>query len=167
MDHGYQPVRWIGSVKVRAKGDLAPILFRAGSLCNKRDLLVSPHHRMFLSGWQAQMMFGENEVLAAAKHLVNDSTVLRKEGGEVEYFHILLDTHEIIYAEGCPSESFHPGQEGWRALDEEARAEILQLFPQLVAAQFDAYGDSARLTLKAYEAQIIARSLGFSDRTAS
>jgi hypothetical protein len=52
-------------------------------------------------------------------------------------------------------------------LDEVARAEILKLFPQLVEARLDAYGDSARLTLKAYEAQIIARSLRFAERTAS
>ena len=66
---------------------------------------------------------------------------------------MLFDTHEIVFAEGAPSESFHPGQEGWGALAEEARAEILALFPELEDDRFDAYGASARRTLKAHEAK--------------
>ncbi|MDX1822109.1 MAG: Hint domain-containing protein, partial [Paracoccaceae bacterium] len=155
MDHGYQPIRWIGSTKVRAVGHLAPILFRKGVLNNVRDLMVSPQHRMFLNGWQAEVLVGEHEVLAAAKHLVNDSTVRRVEGGEVEYFHILFDTHEIIFAEGCPSESFHPGVMGWGALAEEARQEIITLFPQLDNGNFNNFGESARVTLKPHEARML------------
>jgi hypothetical protein len=158
MDSGYRPIRWIGSTKVSAVGNLAPILFRKGTLSNTRDLMVSPQHRMFLSGWQAEILFAENEVLAAAKHLVNDNSVVRVEGGEVEYFHILFDEHEIIFAEGSPSESFHPGREGWGALSEETRAEILTLFPQLAGVNFDAYGPSARTTLKGHEAQLVVQA---------
>ena len=160
MDHGYQPIRWIGSTRVAATGNLAPILFRKGVLNNVRDLMVSPQHRMFLNGWQAEVLVGEHEVLAAAKHLVNDSTVRRVEGGEVEYFHILFDTHEIIFAEGCPSESFHPGVVGWGALAEESRQEIVTLFPQLEHGNFNAFGDSARVTLKPHEARMLFAQQG-------
>jgi len=128
-------------------------------LGNTRDLRVSPQHRMLLGGWQAQMLFGDDEVLVAAKHLVNDSTILRVEGGEVEYFHMLFDTHEIVFASGAPSESFHPGQIGWGALAEEARAEILELFPELASGDFAQYGASARRSLKAYEASLAAKFL--------
>ena len=152
-DHDYQPIRWIGSTKVAATGSVAPILIKAGALGNARDLRVSPQHRMLLGGWQAEMLFGDAEVLVAAKHLVNDQTILRVEGGEVEYFHMLFDTHEIVFAEGAASESFHPGQIGWGALAEDARAEILALFPELEQNQFGAYGTSARRTLKAHEAK--------------
>ncbi len=159
-DHDYQPIRWIGASKVQAIGNIAPILIKAGTLGNSRDLRVSPQHRMLLGGWQAEMLFGTDEVLVAAKHLVNDSTILRVEGGEVEYFHMLFDTHEIVFAEGAPSESFHPGQEGWGALAEEARAEILALFPELAAGDFSAYGTSARRTLKSHEAAAVANLTG-------
>ena len=60
MDHGYQPIRWIGSSKRAATGDLAPILIRKGALGNDRDLRVSPQHRMLLQGWQAELLFGAN-----------------------------------------------------------------------------------------------------------
>ena len=59
MDRGYQPIRWIGSFKRSAQGDLAPILVRKGALGNDRDLRVSPQHRMLLQGWQAEMFFEE------------------------------------------------------------------------------------------------------------
>jgi len=54
MDHGYQPIRWIGSSKRPATGNMAPILIRKGALGNDRDLRVSPQHRMLLQGWQAE-----------------------------------------------------------------------------------------------------------------
>ena len=155
MDRGYQPIRWIGSSKVPATGDFAPILIRKGALGNSRDLRVSPQHRMLLQGWQAEMLFGEEEVLATAKSLVNDHSILRDEGGEVEYFHILFDTHEIIYAEGAPSESFHPGEQGWKALDQATRDEILTLFPELADGIFEGYGASARTSLKHSEGQLL------------
>ncbi|WP_223296088.1 Hint domain-containing protein [Thalassobium sp. R2A62] len=155
MDHGYQPIRWIGSSKRAATGDLAPILIRKGALGNDRDLRVSPQHRMLLQGWQAEMLFGELEVLATAKSLLNDHSILRDEGGEVEYFHTLFDTHEIIYAEGCRSESFHPGQQGWKALDQATRDEILTLFPQLADGNLNDYGPAARMSLKHKEGKLL------------
>lgn len=159
MDHGPQPIRWIGSSKRPAIGDLAPILIRKGALGNTRDLRVSPQHRMLLSGWQAEVLFGESEVLATAKSLVNDHSILREEGGEVEYFHMLFDTHEIVYAEGAPSESFHPGAVGWKALDMPTRNEILELFPQLANGNFDSYGPSARPSLKHKEGYLLGQSV--------
>ena len=155
MDHGYQPIRWIGSTKRSATGDLAPILIRKDALGNDRDLRVSPQHRMLLQGWQAEMLFGELEVLATAKSLLNDQTILRDEGGEVEYFHMLFDTHEIIWAEGCRSESFHPGKQGWKALDQATRDEILTLFPQLADGTLNDYGPAARMSLKHKEGKVL------------
>ena len=153
-DHGYQPIRWIGSTVVEAKGRLAPIVFEVGAVGNARRLKVSPQHRMLLSGWQAELLFDEPEVLAAAKMMVNDTTIRPEEGGEVEYFHMLFDVHEIVYAEGAASESFHPGHQGWGALAEAAREEILTLFPMLDGQRFDTYGPSARRSLTAAETRV-------------
>ena len=155
MDRSYQPIRWIGSSKRPATGDLAPILIRKGALGNSRDLRVSPQHRMLLQGWQAEMLFGEEEVLATAKSLVNDHSILRDEGGKVEYFHMLFDTHEIIWAEGAPSESFHPGEQGWKALDQATRDEIVTLFPELADGRFEDYGASVRKSLKKNDGQLL------------
>ena len=130
MDAGLQPVAWIGRATVPAQGALAPILIRKGALDNDRDLLVSPQHRMMLDGWRVQMHCGIDEVLAPAKALANDSTIRHVEGGMVTYVHIAFDSHQIVMAEGIPSESFYPGAEALNALDQAARAEILALFPE-------------------------------------
>ena len=131
MDHGMQPIRWIGSSRVSGLGALAPIRIGAGALGNDRDLLVSPNHRMLLTGPRAELLFGEGEVLMAAKFLTADARVRSEPCAVAEYYHILFDQHEIIFAEGAPAESLHMGGEAIGALDAEARAEIAAIFPDL------------------------------------
>lgn len=130
MDNGLQPIAWIGRATVPAQGPLAPILIRKGAMDNVRDLLVSPQHRMMLDGWRVEMHCGTDEVLAPAKALTNDHSIRRVEGGFVTYVHIAFATHEVVIAEGIPSESFFPGTEAINALDQAARNEILSLFPE-------------------------------------
>ncbi|WP_189640226.1 Hint domain-containing protein, partial [Paramylibacter ulvae] len=159
-DNGVQELRWIGSRTVSATGNFAPIMIKAGAMGNDRDLMVSPQHRMLIEGWKAEMLYGEAEVLAAAKHLVNGDSIYAQEGGEVEYFHMLFDQHELVIANGAISESFHPGELGMGSMAEEAREEIFALFPELrVDAQN--YGPSARSSLKSYEAQILGENPDF------
>ncbi|PIE16097.1 MAG: type I secretion protein [Rhodobacterales bacterium] len=154
-DHGMQPLRWIGSSTRQAEGHLAPILFRKGALGNERDLLVSPQHRMLLCGWQAELIFGETEVLVPAKSLLSDHTVIRKIGGQVCYYHLLFDQHEIIYAEGIPSESYHPNDKTIAGFDPQCRDEVLRLFPGLANGEDCAYGDPARPSLSHQEATVL------------
>jgi len=155
-DHGAQPLRWIGSKALPAHGKLAPVMIKAGALDNDRDLKVSQLHRMLVTDWRAELMFGETEVLATAKHLVNGDTIYVAEGGEVEYFHMLFDNHEIVTANGAASESFHPGEQGMSWLEEEMREEIFAIFPEL-RVQLDGYGPAARMSLKAFEARALKR----------
>ena len=105
-------------------------------------------------------MFGEREVLTAAKHLINNDTIYVREGGEVEYFHMLFDGHEIVYANGAASESFHPGEVGIAALNDDAREEIYALFPEL-REDISIYGPSARTSLKGHEAKVLAENPDF------
>ncbi|WP_226780571.1 Hint domain-containing protein [Oceaniglobus trochenteri] len=104
-DHGAQKVRWIGHQTLRATGAMAPIRIAAGTLNNDNDLIVSPNHRLFIYQRQDRVKAGQAEVLVKAKYLVNDDTVTRTDGGFVDYFQILFDRHEIIYAEGIAAES--------------------------------------------------------------
>lgn len=157
MDHGFQPIRWIGATTVPAEGKLAPVVFRRGAMGNERDLRVSPQHRMLVRGWHVELMFGKSEALVPAKALINDETVFQLEGGNVEYFHIMFDQHELVYAEGIPSESFHPGHIGLGSFAEEAREEILTLFPEL-REDITAYSEPARPTLKVREARVLAEN---------
>lgn len=104
-DSGPQPIRWIGQQTVRATGAFAPITIAAGVLNNDAKLTVSPSHRLFIYQRHDRLGVGQNEVLVRAGHLVNGDTVTQTEGGFVDYFQLLFDKHEIIYAEGIPAES--------------------------------------------------------------
>lgn len=158
LDHGLQPLRWAGGSRRLAVGALAPVRIRAGALGNTADLRVSPQHRLLVSGWQVGLLFAEDEVLVPAIALVNGTTVTRDEGGLVDYFHLLFDRHEILMSDGAPSESFHPGDQGWQALDAAARDEILLLFPEL-ADQRASAAALARPCLRAFEGRALAALL--------
>ncbi|KAJ55712.1 hypothetical protein ACMU_13580 [Actibacterium mucosum KCTC 23349] len=151
-DHGPQPVRWIGKKTVAAKGKLAPVRFETGVLGNDRPLTVSPQHRMLMAGYQSQMYFGENEVLIPAKHMTWMDGAETVSGGEVTYVHLLFDHHEVVFAEGAASESFHPGLCGLEAVEGQARDELFNLFPEL-RWNPGAYGHCARRSLRQFEAK--------------
>lgn len=154
-DHGYQPIRWIGLAKRPAYGRLAPIRIKAGALGNSRDLWVSPQHKMLITDAMAELLFEQNEVLVPANFLVNDDTIRVMEGGFVEYLHIMFDDHEIIFAEDAPSESFFLGAQGWKSLDDPAQAELLELFPELMDKDFSAHDQTARRSLRKFEADVL------------
>ena len=104
-DDGPQEIRWIGQTTLRASGEQAPIVIKAGALHNANDLLVSPDHRLFIYQRADVLGAGRAEVLVRARHLVNGVTVYRQEGGFIDYFQILFDRHQIIYAEGIAAET--------------------------------------------------------------
>jgi len=153
-----QQIKWIGSRTVPATGDFAPITIAKGVLGNHSDLTVSPQHRMLVAGSVAELLFGEPEVLVPAKHLLSWDGVYRAKLETVEYFHILFETHQVIHANGALSESFHPGEQAMDAVSQDARDEILSLFPEL-ADQPTAYGPAARFSLKGYEAEVLGRGM--------
>lgn len=157
LDNGVQRIRWIGRRTVPAVGKLAPVRIKAGAFENARDLLVSPQHRMLLDGWRAQLLFGEEQVLTSAKHLVNDNTIRHDDCGEVTYIHMLFDQHEIVFAENVPSESFFPGSTGLDAITCEAREELFGIFPELRSLP-NSYGDTARMCLRKPEAKLFMAS---------
>ncbi|OED48754.1 hypothetical protein AB838_09610 [Rhodobacteraceae bacterium (ex Bugula neritina AB1)] len=153
-DNGMQPVRWISQSTVPATGNLAPIRVKAGHLGAERDLLVSPQHRMLFSGSQASLLFGESEVLVSAVHMLNDRSIRREPGGTVTYVHVLFDQHEIIYAEGAASESFHPGVQAVSALEEPVREELFRIMPDLRWHSGEG-GRTARLCASRHEAALL------------
>lgn len=147
VDHGPQAVRWIKARTVNrwalaAAERLRPVRIKAGALgagCPETDLLVSQQHRMLVRSRIAERMFDEPEVLLAAKHLIGlPGIALAEDVDEVTYLHFLCDKHEIVLANGAPTESLYAGPMAMKALGEAAVAEILMLFPEL--GQMGSYG---------------------------
>lgn len=144
QESGWQPVRWIGRRRVSAGAldadpKLWPVRIRAGALgpgLPTRDLWVSRQHRMLVRSKIAERMFGCGEVFVPAIKLVSLPGVdVEEPGAGVEYLHILLDRHEVIYANGCPTESLFTGPGALDALGAEAVAELHSILPALACAR--------------------------------
>ena len=104
-DHGVQKIRWIGKQIVRGEGQLAPIRIEKGAVQNVEALCLSPMHRLFVYQRRDAIGAGRPEILVTAESLVNGVTVTKSEGGHIEYFQLLFDNHEILFAEGVAVES--------------------------------------------------------------
>jgi hypothetical protein len=155
LDDGPQPVRWIGKREVPAIGTMAPIRINAGTFGRHGTLHLSPQHRVLVQDVQAEMLFGESEVLVKAKDLINDHSVRRVEGGAVTYVHILFDRHQVVWSEGLATESFLPGPQTTAVFERDIVDEILTIFPELDPDTGAGYSPAARRTLKAFEARVL------------
>ena len=162
-DNGAEPILWIGSrrmtgARLFVAPELRPIRFQAGALGIERpdeELLVSPAHQMLVRGAAAKALFNTSEVLVPARELVNGTNItvdcaLR----EVTYVHLLLPSHQIVWANGVETESFHPANTAMSSLGEVDRMRLLAQFPDL---EFDPhlYGGYARRNLSASESAIL------------
>ncbi|MDB4558925.1 Hint domain-containing protein [Amylibacter sp.] len=164
-DNGLQAIRWIGKkrmtgARLQAYPELRPIRIRKdafGDGLPERDMWVSPQHRMLVKSERTLLDYGENEVLVPAKGLLNDLSVTVDYGlRETEYVHILFDKHEVVFANSTPTESFHPGQHALDTIEDEARDELFEIFPELASDPME-YGPSARLSLKVREVQSLTK----------
>ena len=158
-DDGAQPLRWIGKRSVPAIGKMAPICIRQNALGEHGELMVSPLHRVLVKDALAELMFGDAEVLIAAKDLVNDHSIRPVEGGEVEYVHLMFDRHQVVTSDGLATESFLPGPQTTKSFEDEIVEEITTIFPELDLSTGEGYGPAARPMLKRYEAEALLRGV--------
>jgi hypothetical protein len=77
-------------------------------------------------------MFGANEVFVAAHLLIDEERVLFDVNAhEITYVHIMCEGHEIVDADGCMAETFHPGPVGLSTLDYDGLRAMMDIFPEL------------------------------------
>lgn len=162
-DNGSQPILWAGSrnvsgARLYAMPDLRPVRIRAGAFGAENpavDLLVSPDHRMLIGGAAAKELWGETEVLVAARDLVDAKTIARDLAAKsVTYHHLMLEDHNILVANRVETESFHPAAAALDAIEEDQRARLFDIMPDLMddAAQ---YGPMSRRALTTAEAALL------------
>ncbi|QYK41782.1 MAG: Hint domain-containing protein [Paracoccaceae bacterium] len=155
LDNGDQPLRWIGCRTVDGSGDLAPVLIRPGTFGTHGRLMVSPQHRILVRDPLAELLFGETDVLVAAKDLVDGRAVRRVPSAEVTYVHMLFDRHEVVFSDGLATESFLPGPQVETLVEAQAMAEIAAVFPELDPARGTGFPVAARRALRSHEVRAL------------
>ena len=162
-DDSAQDVLWTGSrrmsgARLYAMPHLRPVRIRAGAMGEDRpelDLLVSPEHRMLVRGARARELFSEDEVLVAARDLIDGQRIVAETGfREVTYFHLLTERHQVIWANGMETESFHPAAADLDLMEPAQRAALFSTLPDLERDRH-LYGAYARRSLSAPEAAIM------------
>lgn len=163
-DNGAQPIEWIGTrhmtgARLFAMPSLRPVRICAGALGVKRpdqELLVSPQHRMLVTGAVARDLFNTSEVLVTAKDLI-DGRLIKTEANarSVTYIHLLLPGHNVIWANGVETESFHPANTVLDSISDRDRSGLLALHPDLAFDPFT-YGGHIRRNLTGNEAALLA-----------
>ncbi len=102
----HRPIRWLGHRSVNPKAFLDPasampvriVTHAFGENRPARDLVVSPGHSLCID------VFGE--VLIPASSLINGTTITQEDVESVTYWHVELDSHDILLAENMPAESY-------------------------------------------------------------
>jgi Hint domain len=107
MFGGIRPIQWIAHYRIKKSDpskpwpkDARPVRIARSALAHhvpQADLYVTQAHGVFIDG-----------VLVSAEFLVNDATIALCEASasdELEFFHVKLETHDVIYAEGAPVET--------------------------------------------------------------
>jgi hypothetical protein len=138
--NGPRKVTWVGTGKVLAtrgkRGIQTPVIVRKGAVADNlphQDLHVTKAHSLYI-----------DDVLIPVEFLVNHRTILWDDRAqEVEIYHVELESHDILIANGVPAESyrddgnrwlFQNANEGWHLPPQEPYAPVLTGGPIVDAA---------------------------------
>ena len=149
MDNGPQRIRWINrrsydAAALEQHEHLRPVVIRRGVFGAERNFIVSQQHGI---------LTGRNDDhFARAKHLAECTRGVRIAHGkkQVTYIHLMFESHQVIFAENVPSESFFPGPMALKAMQRHDRKAFSKVLPGLGrgavtrAQVVDVYGQTAR-----------------------
>ncbi|TCP38869.1 Hint domain-containing protein [Rhodovulum marinum] len=163
LDDGAQEILWTGrrrmtGARLYVMPHLRPVRIRAGALGGDRPsgtLLVSPSHRVLVTSHAAETLFNSDEVLVAARDLVNDRSITVDHSLRgLTYVHLMLNRHQVVWANGVATESFHPASTSLDMVPPEQHVALLEAFPALLGDPH-AYGGFVRRCLSSAEAAIL------------
>ena len=128
-DHRAQPVRWIGRGDHVVTEKIAPVEIKPGALgpgVPRAPLLVSPQHRLLVKGDRGDLL------IPARKLLPLPGVRVARGKRRVTYIHLLMDRHEVLFANGAPTESLFAGPMALHALGREQLRELSRLMPDVL-----------------------------------
>lgn len=140
-DNGVCEVDWtqqrvFEGAELKSKKHLQPILMQKGCLGGRlpeNDLVVSPNQRVLAPGDRSCLFYERDEVLIAAKHLINPSLGIQQiQSFCTTYVGLLFDRHQSVLANGAWVESFQPYDRTLDGLGNAQRNEFFEIFPNFM-----------------------------------
>ncbi len=162
-----KPIRWIGRNKISEitlaeKPHLQPVSIQPhafGPGAPNKTISLSPQHRVAVSSSQCQVYFNSTNVLASAKSLINRDDVHQStQNGDVTYYHILMDEHELLLSSGLWTESLFIGESTLETLPRWTLARLRELSESRTGKHFSEV-QTALPVLKNYEVEVVRDSL--------
>lgn len=177
---GMRPIEWIGRVRRTRSTPSKPWIKDARPVRIARSALAPniPSADLFVTRGHALLIDG---VLIPAEHLINDSTISLYPADEhdaLEFYHVKLESHDVIYAEGAPCESLLRVDESMSnsanylrkhgettaqhcapIIGNGLRAELVTGVKNLLSPQRDHHLDAVRARLNARAATLVAPRL--------
>ena len=164
-DNGLQAIRWVGCKKISgarlfANPHIHPVQIDKDALGPERpshDMMVSPQHRIVIDDDAAGKIYGSPEILVPAIALLANEKIAKADVKSTTYIHLLFDHHEIIFANGIETESFHPDKMIMNGLDRSVQDEIYTIYPELRSGTMaSGYGPTALPALSVTEGRHLA-----------
>ena len=160
-DNGFEPILWVGSCQLsldqNSDSMARPVRIPAralGAACPAQDTFVSANHRLLFTHILCFELFGNREVLIAAKFLMGYNGIGHAPVAlPIRFHHILFEKHQVICANGMKAESLFHGKIAGEAFSEESSEGMDSL------AKFAEHTRAARRILKAHEVQRLMREL--------
>lgn len=161
------PIHWIGRrslsmAQLRANPESAPVRIAAhafGAGIPSSDLLLSPQHRIAITSPTTEYLFANRAMLAPVKSLTNGFSIKQTmPSAPVEYFHLLLDRHQLLNVQGILAESFYPGMCAMDEMPASAKETVFDLFPAL-RHDPTAYGATVLPVMKPHEARLVRNQI--------
>ena len=151
LDAGAQKVLWTRHADQpleQLSEDHRPVLIQKGALGGgnpRRDLVVSPQHRMLVGGRGQLDFLAESEVFVPAKALTGLVGIRRKMGSKrIRWIQFALEQHHVVWAEGCLSESLLLGRMVLNGLPLAERQSLDALYPDAAPDAASLNGPPAR-----------------------
>lgn len=161
-DGSARPILWVGSTRIshaalQVNPAHRPIVIAANAFgpgAPAADLHVSPQHRVLVEDPACELLFGVSAVLVPARFLVGRLAEVADPTADVDYYHILLENHDMLVSNGLVTESFQPARRTIEVLDDPSRA---RLEAQLVALGEDRllFRKDRYLSLRQHEALVL------------
>ena len=140
-DNGLQPVRsvWSRSVsaaEIAADPSLAPVCLRPraiGPMMPQRDLRVAGDHRLLIPGYRLIDRPDTAAALIPARDIAgtSDAAFVDRASGDITYYNLVFDAHQVFAANGMPVESFLVTDASLSAVSAPVRETIEKALPDI------------------------------------